>query len=136
MLKELVFTSLVGCAAVVLSYGSVAGVGSHTPLLATVGSQQTQSATPSSPPGQSSQANMAEMMKMHEQMMAQMKAADAKLDELVKAMNAATGDAKISAIAQVVTELAGQQKTMHEHMGTMNQQMMIQMMSGRGMMKK
>ena len=71
---------------------------------------------------------------MHERMMADMKAADAKLDELVKSMNAATGDAKISAMAQVVTELVREQKTTHEHMGMMNQQMMPMMMGGRGMM--
>jgi hypothetical protein len=37
---------------------------------------------------------MADMMKMHEQMMAEMKAGDAKLDALIKDMNAATGDAE------------------------------------------
>ena len=80
---------------------------------------------------------MAEMMKMHEHMMAEMKAADAKLDALVKDMNSAKGEAKVSAIAQVVNELVRQQKTMYEHMGSMDQQMMMQMMmGGRGMMKK
>jgi hypothetical protein len=69
-------------------------------------------------------------------MMADIKAADLKLEELVKDMNAATGEAKIAAIAQVVNELVRQQKTMHEHVATMNQQMMMQMMGGRGMMNK
>jgi hypothetical protein len=73
--------------------------------------------------------NMQDMMKMHEQMMADMKAADAKLDALVKDMNAATGNAKVTAIAVVVTELVRQNRSMHEHMGQMHQQMM-----GRGMM--
>jgi hypothetical protein len=72
------------------------------------------------------------MMKMHEQMLAQMKAGDAKLDALVKDMNAATGDAKVAAIAAVVTELAAQNKSMHQHMGEMHQQMM----SGGMMMHK
>jgi hypothetical protein len=70
------------------------------------------------------------MMKMHEQMLAEMKAADARLDALVKDMNAASGDAKVTAIATVVTELATQQKSIHQHMDQMHQQMM----SGRGMM--
>jgi hypothetical protein len=35
-------------------------------------------------------------------------------------------------MARVVTELVRQQKTMHEHLGTMNQQMMMRMMGGRG----
>jgi len=74
--------------------------------------------------------NMQDMMKMHEQMMAQMKAADAKLDALVKQMDASRGDAKVTAIAAVVSELVLQNKSMHEHMGQMHQQMM----SGRGMM--
>lgn len=70
-------------------------------------------------------------------MMADIKAADLKLDELVKDMNAVTGEAKIAVIAQVVNELVRQRKTVHEHMGTMDQQMMMRaMMGGRGMMKK
>ena len=54
----------------------------------------------------------------------------AKLDALVKEMNTASGNAKVDAIAAVVTELVRQQKTMHERMGQMHEQMM----SGRGMM--
>ena len=68
---------------------------------------------------QPSQASMSDMMTMHQQMMVQ--------------MNAATGDAKTSALADVVNELARQQKSMHERMGTMHDQMM---MGGRGMMMK
>ena len=68
--------------------------------------------------------------------MADIRAADAKLDELVTAMNAATGEAKVSATAEVVSELVRQQKVMHEHMGMMDQHMRMRMMGGRGMMKK
>lgn len=82
---------------------------------------------------QPSQAGMADMMKMHQQMMAEMKTADAKLDQLLSRMNAATGDAKASSLADVVTELARQQKAMHQRMSTMHDQMM---MGGRGMMTK
>ncbi len=74
--------------------------------------------------------NMQDMMKMHQQMMAEMKAADSKLDTLVKEMNAASGEAKVNAVAAVVTELVRQQKSMHERMGQMHEQMM----GGRGMM--
>jgi hypothetical protein len=81
---------------------------------------------------QSEPANMQNMMKMHQQMMAEMTAADAKLDALVKDMNAATGDAKVTALAVVVNELVQQQKAMHGHMGHMHQEMM----SGRGMMMR
>jgi hypothetical protein len=74
---------------------------------------------------------MADMMKMHEQMMAEMKAGDAKFDALVKDMNAAAGDAKVNAMAAVVNELVRQHKAMHERMGQMHQQMM-----GPGMMMR
>ena len=74
-------------------------------------------------------SGMADMMKMHEQMMAEMTAADAKLDVLVKDMDAAPGDAKVDATAAVVSELVRQHKAMHARMGQMHQRMM-----GRGMM--
>jgi hypothetical protein len=136
MLKHVIVAISIGFAVVALSHGSFVGVGTSVPLLAAARSQQTQSPTPSPPAGQPPQATMAEMMKRHQQMMADIKAADLKLEELVKDMNAATGEAKIAAIAQVVNELVRQQKTMHEHMGTMDQQMMMRMMGGRGMMNK
>ncbi len=79
---------------------------------------------------QQSQPGMQGMMKMHEQMMAEMKANRAQLDALTKEMNSASGNAKVDAIAAVVTELVRQQNTMHERMGQMHEQMM----SGRGMM--
>ena len=63
--------------------------------------------------------------------MAEMKASDQKLDELVRAMNAATGDAKITAMAQVVTELARQQQAMHGRMAMMDH-MSMGMMGGKG----
>jgi len=90
-------------------------------------------ATPQNPAPQAPQpqAGMADMMKMHEQMMAEMKAGDAKLDALARDMNAAAGDAKVNATAAVVTELVRQQRAMHERMGQMHQQMM-----GRGMMMR
>jgi hypothetical protein len=85
-----------------------------------------------SPPREQSPSNMQDMMKMHEHMMAEMKASDSRLDALVKEMNAASGDAKINAVAVVVTELVREQKSMHERMGQMHQHMM----GGRGMMMK
>ena len=78
---------------------------------------------------QHSQANMQDMMKMHEQMIADMKAGNAKLDALVTDMNAASGNAKIDAVAMVVNELVLRHKAMLEHMGQMHQQM-----GGRGTM--
>lgn len=71
-----------------------------------------------------------DMMKMHEQMMADMAAGNARLEALVKDMNAASGDARVTAITAVVNELVRQHTSMQERMGQMHQQMM----GGRGMM--
>lgn len=91
-------------------------------------------ATPQTPPAQGATQpqppGMQDMMKMHLEMMAEMKAGDAKLDALVKDMNDAKGDAKVNTVAAVVNELVRQHKAMHGHMGQMHQQMM----GGRGMM--
>src|ERR1051326_8139381 len=113
MLKHVRLAIVLGCA-VVPALFVLTGGSANAQLRAS--SQEAQSSTPQT--GQPSQGNMAEMMKQHQQMMADMKAADAKLDALVSAMNAATGEAKVSAVAQVVNELVRQQKALHEHMGT------------------
>jgi len=99
--------------------------------LATDVAAQAQSSQGSQPREQAA-SNMQDMMKMHEQMMADMKAADSRLDALVKDMNAANGEARVTAVAAVVTELVRQQRSMHERMGQMHQQMM----GGGGMMMK
>jgi hypothetical protein len=131
MLKRVLFTIPVVLVAYVLAYGFPVASG-ETP--AALGQNQA-STSATQQHDQPSQGNMPDMMAVHQQMMqmmAEMKAADAKLDQLVSQMNAAKGQPKISAIAEVVNELAKQQKMMHEHMGTMHDQMM----SGGGMMMK
>ena len=100
----------------------------NSPIIA-----QTPAASPSQQQPTSMQdmkMSMQDMNKMHEQMMAQMKAGDARLDNLISAMNSAKGDAKVDAVAAVVTELVSQHKAMHGHMDQMHQMMM----GGRGMM--
>ena len=67
---------------------------------------------------------MQDMMKMHEKMMAEMKASQAKLDELAKTMNSAAGQAKVSAMAEVLNELVRSHRMMGDHMGSMHQHMM------------
>jgi len=69
------------------------------------------------------QPRMSDMMQQHQQMMAELKASDQRLEEQVRVMNTATGDAKVAAMAQVITELVHQQEAMHEHMGMMMGQM-------------
>ena len=65
-----------------------------------------------------------DMAKMHEQMMADMKAADARLDALVMTMNTASGDARLDAAIAVINELARQKKAMSEKMAHMHAHMM------------
>jgi hypothetical protein len=68
-----------------------------------------------------------QMMAMHNQMMADMKAMDASLDQKVAAMNAATGQAKVDAMAAVINEMASQRKQMMAKMTGMRDQMMAHM---------
>lgn len=71
------------------------------------------------------------MMAGHDKMMADMKAADQRLDDLVAKMNAAPGTEKGAATATVVTEMVTQRRTMrdgtmkmqHEMMGHMSEHM-------------
>jgi hypothetical protein len=57
-------------------------------------------------------------------MMGEMTAADAKLDALVQAMNAAKREEKTDAIAAVVTALVEERRSMHKSMATMMNTMM------------
>jgi hypothetical protein len=71
-------------------------------------------------PAPPAQPRMPDMMQQHHEMMAEMKASDARLEELVRAMNAANGEAKVSAMADVVNELVRQHLAMHRHMAMMD----------------
>jgi hypothetical protein len=64
------------------------------------------------------------MSKMHQQMMVDMKTEQARLDALVEKMHAASGSAKVTAMADLLTELVREHGAMAERMGTMNDQMM------------
>jgi hypothetical protein len=64
----------------------------------------------------------AERQKAHREMMQKMEASNAKLDELVAAMNAAQGDAKVDAIAAVVNELVAQRRAMQARMAQVRAQ--------------
>jgi hypothetical protein len=68
------------------------------------------------------------MMGEHDRMMADMKAADQRLDGLVAKMTAASGQAKVDATAAVVTEIVAQRKTMRDGMMQMHGGMMGHMM--------
>lgn len=66
------------------------------------------------------------MMEMRQTMMTKMHAADAELDRLVADMNAAAGDAKVAAIAGLLTRVVQQQKTMRQEMEESMKTMMAQ----------
>ena len=83
------------------------------------------------------------MMADQKTMMAKMAADDQTLTDLLAKMNAAKGEAKVAAIAAVVTELAAQRSRMQAQMMRMQSGMMDQMMANMaamhgsgGMMKK
>jgi hypothetical protein len=68
------------------------------------------------------------MMAEREKMMADMKAADQRLDELVATMNTASGTDKMAATTAVVTEMVTQRRTMQAGMMKMPESMMSHMM--------
>jgi hypothetical protein len=68
------------------------------------------------------------MMAEHEKMMADMKGADQRLDDLAAKMTAASGQAKVDATAVVVSEILAQRKAMREGMMKMHGGMMSHMM--------
>ena len=74
-------------------------------------------------------------MAMHSQMMADMKTMDAKLDRMIASMNAATGTARVDAMAAVINEMASQRKEMMMKMTGMEGQMMEHMAQSDGAMK-
>lgn len=77
----------------------------HEPALEPSGPATAQPRTPAS------------KMEMHQRMMAEMAAADAKLEALVKQMHSATGEAKLDFMAQVIDELVRQRKAAHGKAG-------------------
>ncbi len=64
-----------------------------------------------------------EMMAMRQSMRAEQASADAKLNDLVAKMNAASGPQKVDAIAAVVSEMVAQRQARHEKMATMQGKM-------------
>ncbi len=118
-------------------------------LVSLVGAMTLWAQQPTSPPPASQKVEMGKpgmtdektmedsMMAHHKEMMAKMEAADARLDGLVKTMNAATGSKKTNAVAAVINELVAQRKQMRDDMMAMQPEMMKHMMEhmAMGMMK-
>ena len=83
--------------------------------------------TPAKPSADMS-AKCKAMMAEHEKMMAEMKTADQRLDQLVTKMNSAAGQEKVDATAAAVTEIVAQRRTMRDRMMQIHQGMMGHMM--------
>lgn len=103
--------------------GSVIAIAVVAPSLASVPTAQTAPTSQSQKPPSDTSAKCQAMMAQHEKMVAEMKAADERLDGLVSKMNAASGQEKADATAAVVTELVAQRKTMRDRMMSMHQNM-------------
>ena len=74
-------------------------------------------------PGMSGMQPMSGMSPMMGPMMAEMKANDARLNDLVAKMNMATGPDKVNAMAAVMSEMVAQQQAMHQKMMPMMEHM-------------
>jgi len=97
-------------------------------LVTGVQAQMHQHQEPQAKPAADMPAKCKAMMAEHEKMMADTKAADARLDALVAKMNAASGEAKAVAAAAAVTELVAQRKAMRDGMMGMHKKTMGHMM--------
>ena len=92
-------------------------------FLAPVRAQQ----APPKAPEHSMPMPQAGAMMDHDKMMADMKAADARLEALAQTMTSARGDDKVAAMQELLTELVKNQVDMHRHMAMMHDHMMSQM---------
>ena len=109
-----------GCAVVLMS--AAPGLAAQTPQ------EHQHAATDQVKPASGMEAKCQAMMAEREKMMTAMKAADQRLDDLVAKMNTAAGTEKMSATANVVTEMVTQRRTMRDGMMRMQDGMMSHMM--------
>ncbi len=125
-LKTIVRAAAVSCAALVI--GAVASLAAQTTANPAQAPQAPQAMTHPMTPQPAMAAKCQAMMAEHDKMMAEMKTADQRLDGLVAKMNAASGAAKTTATAVVVTEMVAQRATMRDGMMKMQEGMMTHMM--------
>ena len=129
-MKTIMTAMVAGYLAVVMS--AVPGLAAQTPQ------EHKHAATDKAKPASGMAAKDHAMMAEREKMMADMKAADQRLDDLVVTMNGASGMEKVAATAAVVTEMVTQRRTMRGGMMNMQQGMMGHMMehmqAGKGSM--
>ena len=119
-IKKIVTAMVAGCAVIVLS--------AATDLAAQTPQKPNRPATGTAKPSSGMEAKCQAMMAEKEKMMADMKAADQRLDDLVATMNTASGMDKMAATAVVVSEMVAQRRTMRDGMMKMQEGMMSHMM--------
>jgi hypothetical protein len=119
-LKRIVTAMMAGCAAVAIS--AAPGLSAQTPQ------EHQHAATDKVKPASGMEAKCQAMMAEREKMVAAMKAADQRLDDLVVKMNTASGMEKMAATAAVVTEMVTERRTMRDGMMKMREGMMSHMM--------
>lgn len=112
-----------------MSRGQIAGAAVVVGLLSTVGialqaSQPTQQHEHQQSAQKPGSMGSGMMDQNRDKMMADMKAADTRLQELVAKMNSATGDQKVNVIADLLTQLVNDQVAMHQRMMQMGGGMM------------
>jgi hypothetical protein len=118
--RRIVTAIVAGCAAVVMS--AVPSIASQTPPA------HQHAAAAKAKPAPAMEVKCQAMMAEHEKMMADMKAADQRLDGLVATMTAASGQAKVDATSAAVAEIVAQRTTMRDGMMKMQEGMMAHMM--------
>lgn len=102
-------------------------------LIALAGSALAQQpASPAAPAQKMDMKMCQEMSARHQKTMDEMKQMDARLQEQVKAMQAASGDAKVDAMARVVSTLAEQRMEMRQRAMSMDRERMGHMMEHSG----
>ena len=117
-MKRITTAVMAACAAVLISAAS--GLAAQAP--------HEHAAAAKAKPAPAMEAKCQAMMAEHEKMMADMKAADQRLDDLVATMNTASGGEKMAATATVVTEKVTQDRAMRDGMMKMQHDMMGHMM--------
>jgi hypothetical protein len=118
--KRILSVIVAGCAGIVMS---------AAPGLAAQAAHAThQAPAAKAKPADAMDAKCQAMMAEKDKMMADMKAADQRLDGLVATMNTASGPEKPAATAAVVTEMVTQDRAMRDGMMKMHEDMMGHMM--------
>jgi uncharacterized protein involved in exopolysaccharide biosynthesis len=83
----------------------------------------TQSLSAQQPEARRNHPNRAAMMEEREHQMRMVDSMNARLDSMVRRMNQATGNTKTERMAQVITEMVAQRKTMQQQMRDMMERM-------------